>query len=436
MQAASEPPKKPRYFYGWNIVAASFLTYLSYAEHFSSTLGFFMRPFKREFGWSRTQVSMVQTIARVLESIAAPLVGPLVDRYGPRVVMPVGAVIVGFTMLVVPQVNTIWQFWLLRGVVVAVGFTAMSQMVTNVAINNWFVRKRGRAIAFAGLGTYTGNVIMTPLIVWLIVVYGWRMPFMVFGILTFLVVLIPSSILMRRRPEDMGLHPDGIDPANASVANTQGEDQGSVARETTSVREPVWNRREVLMTSAFWMLTGSFALDSLAFQGMNISLAPYIQDLGHEDTMVAAVVTFRGLVMGAFLPIWGFVAEKADRVRIRVIPFLFMSLAAFLFLLAGNGFMLWLAVGVYGFGFSGVRVIQEVLWANFFGRLSLGLVRSLAVLIAFGFGALGPVFMNAIFDILGSYRPAFILFIFLFLAGAVLVGAAKPPTPHRYGTPD
>ena len=83
-------PKKPRYFYGWNIVAATFLAHLSYAEHHSSVLGFFMRPFNREFGWSRTQVSMVQTIARFVETALSFFVGPIIDRYGPRYLMPIG----------------------------------------------------------------------------------------------------------------------------------------------------------------------------------------------------------------------------------------------------------------------------------------------------------------------------------------------------------
>ena len=141
--------KKPRYFYGWNIVAASLLAHLAYAEHFSSMLGFFFKPLQNEFGWSRTALATIQTIARLVEALSAPIIGPLIDRYGPRVLMPIGAIIVGFAMLGVTQVNTIWQFYLLRGIVSAIGYTIMGTLVTDVAINNWFIRKRGRALAIS-----------------------------------------------------------------------------------------------------------------------------------------------------------------------------------------------------------------------------------------------------------------------------------------------
>ena len=91
----SEPPKKrPRYFYGWNIVFASFLAHLSYAEHHSSVLGFFMRPLNQSFGWSRTEISVVQSIARFVEAGASFFVGPVIDNHGPRLLMPLGAIII------------------------------------------------------------------------------------------------------------------------------------------------------------------------------------------------------------------------------------------------------------------------------------------------------------------------------------------------------
>ena len=92
------------------------------------------------------------------------------------------------------------------------------------------------------------------------------------------------------------------------------------------------------------------------------------------------------------------------------------------------------AVVVYGLGFSGVIVMQEVVWANYFGRLSLGLVRSLGYLVAFGFGAAGPIAMNVVFDLLGSYRPAFTVIIGLFIVAAILMGIARPPKARNYAT--
>lgn len=430
-QVSRSTKMKPNYFYGWNILAASFLARLAYAEHFSSILGLFFRPLQMEFGWSRSALAGVQSVARVIEALIAPIIGPLIDRYGPRVLMPIGAIVVGLAMLGVTQITTIWQFYLLRGIIVAIGFTLMGGLVIDVAISNWFIQKRGRAIAIGRLGSNVSNIIMAPLTVLVIATSGWRTMFVVFAVVTWLVVLIPSAILMRRRPEDIGLHPDGIE---RRAVRTEGQQLDITSSETAPELEPVWNRREVLMTKTFWVLAISFAINSMAFQGINISIAPYIQDLGYRDAMLATVITFRSVVMATSVLIMGFLAERARSGAIRSVPFMIQALGAFFFYLAREPIFLWMGVALYGLGTSGAHVIQEVIWANYFGRLSLGLVRSLGYLVSFGFGAAGPVVMNVVFDILGSYRPSFLVIIGLFSGTALLIGFVQPVQARRYAT--
>ncbi len=425
--------KRPRYFYGWNIVGAAFLAHLSYAEHFSSMLGFYFKPLQAEFGWSRSAMAAVQSIARVTEALIAPLFGPIIDRYGPRVLMPVGAIIVGLAMLAITQITDIWQFYMLRGVVSAIGFTLMGGLVTDIAINNWFIKKRGRALAIGRIGSNLSNIIFTPVTVFVIAASGWRTMFFIFAVVTWLAVLIPSIILMRRRPEDMGLYPDGIQPSTTEIRSREEVPDNPVS-EATAVPEPVWSRREVLKTGSFWLLAIAFGINSMAFQGINISLAPYIQDLGYSEAVLASVMTFRAIMAAVALLFVGFLAERAHRVLVRVIPFIVQGIAVSLLLLAGQPLFLWLAVALYGLGLSSIVVIQEVLWANNFGRLSLGLVRSLAFLVAFGFGASGPIVINAVFDILGSYHPAFLAIIGLFAVSAFTMAIVRPPKAQRYAT--
>ncbi|MBI4187648.1 MAG: MFS transporter [Chloroflexi bacterium] len=423
---------RPRYFYGWNIVAASFVAQLSYAEHRSSVLGFFFKPFQSEFGWSRTAIATVMSISRLVEALIAPIIGPLVDKHGPRVLMPIGAIIVGLAMMGITRINAIWQFYMLRGVVVATGFVLMSDLVTTVSINNWFVRKRGRAIAIARSAGNLSNIIMTPVTIFIIASSGWRTMFVIFAVITWLAVLIPSSILMRRRPEDIGLHPDGIEPGTNDHNTPQQQEPAIITAPLAP--EPVWSRRETLMTGTFWLLSIAFAIDSMAFQGINLSLAPYIQDLGYSDTMLAAVVTFRAIIMTLAVLSMGLIADYAHGPMVRTIPFVIQGIGAFLFLWAKEPVYLWIGVALYGAGNSGVQLIQEVIWANYFGRLSLGLVRSLAYLAAFGPGAVGPIAMNAVFDITGSYRPAFMVITGLFAVAAIMVTIAKPPRARRHAT--
>ena len=172
----------------------------------------------------------------------------------------------------------------------------------------------------------------------------------------------------------------------------------------------------------------------MAFQAINISLAPYIQDLGYGEGMLASVMTFRAIMQVASLPLMGFLAERADKMYVRVLPFVVQGIAVILLISAENPVLLWLAVSLYGFGISGITIVQEVIWANYFGRLSLGMVRSLAFLAAFGLGAAGPIAMNAVFDTLGSYKPAFMAIAGLFAVAALLMATVRPPTAHRYTT--
>lgn len=421
--------KTPRYFYGWNIVGASFLAHLSYAEHQSSMLGLFFKPLQSEFGWSRSALAAVQSIAGLVGALISPIIGPLVDRYGPRVLMPIGAIVVGLAMLGVTRIEAIWQFYLLRGVVVAVGFTFMGALVTDVTINKWFVRQRGRALAIERVANSLSNIVFIPTTILVIAASGWRTMFVIFGVFTWLVVLIPSILLMRRRPEDMGLHPDGVAPDTPEILNRQ--ERGQFGQPALN-NEPLWNHREVLSTSSFWLLVFCFAMDSLAFQAINISLAPYIQDLGYNNAMLASVITFRSIIFATSTLFTGFVVEYARRASIRIAPLIVEGFAAFLFLLAGKPLFLWLAVSIYALGASGAQLTQEVIWANYFGRPSLGLVRSTAYFITFGFAAAGPIAMNAVFDITGSYRPAFMVTIGLFAAAALVLTLVRPPKARRY----
>ena len=426
------------------------MAHLAYAEQFSSTLGLFFKPLTAEFGWSRTQIATVQTISRVVEAATAPLIGPLVDRFGGRTLLPVGAIIAGLaligvtmidgTLIEVELIDSLWQFYFVRGFVAAIGFTLMGNLVTSVVINNWFIRQRGRALGISTMGASISNVIMIPVAVYVIEELGWREMFWIFAIVTWVVVLIPSTVLIRRRPEDMGLRPDGDDedssqsppPTTVLRGQREAEFSSSAPAAQTTMPEPVWTRGEALKAPAFWLIAGCFAISSLAFQGINISLAPYVQDLGYEEALVAAALTTRAIVMAVTLPAVGLVAERVSMGPVRALPFILQTIGCVLFLFADKVYFLFPALIVYGMGITSLGVTQEVLWANSFGRLSLGAVRSMGFVITFGFGATGPIVMNFIHDQLGSYRPAFFIFIAFFAVSAILILFLRSPRPPRY----
>ena len=351
--------------------------------------------------------------------------------------MVIGGIIVSLVFLALTQVNTLWQFYLFRGALLAIGFAAMGYLVTNTAVSNWFIRRRGRAVAIATMGTHVGNIVMAPLVVWIIIVHGWRSSWLAFALLTFVTVVIPAGLIMRRRPEDMGLRPDGDDPQAGRGPDKASVDVEPLGTSLPSAKpEPVWTRREVLRTGPFWILVASFSFASLAFQGINIIVAPYAEDLGYGSATVAAILIVRSVAMFVSSPPWGLITERVDLPIVRSVPFFIQGVSCIFFLLASQASFLWLAVIVYAVGFAGTALVQEVVWAHYFGRLTLGTVRSTAYPIFTAFSAGGPIFINAIFDITGTYRLAFIIFIGLFAVSSVLMWVCWPPRAVRYARPE
>src|SRR5688572_23211862 len=126
-----------------------------------------------ELGWPRTAITGAQSVARLVEGGFAPAVGPILDRYGPRPLMIAGSLIAAVGFMALSQVDTLWGFYLMKGGVIAVGFLCMGFMVTNTAISNWFIRRRGRAIGIAGMGTSLASVAMAPVVVWMMDNWHW-----------------------------------------------------------------------------------------------------------------------------------------------------------------------------------------------------------------------------------------------------------------------
>ena len=203
--------RDPKIFYGWYIVAVGFLAQVNCAFHMSSTLSVFLKPLTEDLAVSRGLFSLLRSGEILIAGGLAPLVGPLVDRYGGRWLMTAGALFAGVGFIALGQVSAFWQFLLVRWTCVAFGGVFMCQLVVSVTISRWFVRHRGRAIATASLGQGLSKVLIPIVTAALFIWVGWRATWAIFGVITLVLVLIPAVLLMRRGPEEMGLKADGID---------------------------------------------------------------------------------------------------------------------------------------------------------------------------------------------------------------------------------
>ena len=417
---------KPAFFYGWYIVGVGFFSYLVCAFNLSSTLSVFVKPLTEDLGVSRGMFSLLRTGEIIIGGAMAPIIGPLVDRYSGRWLMAIGALLAGAGFLLLSQVGEFWRFLLLRWGLVSIGGAFMCSMVVTVTISRWFVRKRGRAIAIASLGQGIAKVGIPLLAASLFVWLGWRQTWAIFGILTLALVVGPAVIFMRRSPEEMGLQPDG---ASISYFN------GVPAREAklfasgrpAIAADMIWSRAEVLRTQAFWLITITFGVANVGVVGLNLHVFSYVSDIGYPAMVAATVMSIIAFTQLSSTLFWGFLSERIDLRKATMLMFLIQTLGLSLAIATTRLAPLYAGFFLYGIGLGGSQVLQEVIWAGFFGRLSLGRVRGLGLVITNFFAAGGPPFFGFLFDATKSYFTSFALFTIALIISAFLILLVRPP---------
>ncbi len=417
-----------RIFYGWYLVGVAFITSAMSTGIQAYTLGVFLRPMAEQFDWSRTMVSVSHTVGIVTSALCTPLVGPLIDRYGGRVIMVGGALISGAALMGLGLVRSLWHFYVLRGFLFSFGHVGTASLVTTVTLSNWFVRQRGRAVAIGMMGVSVSAMVLPPMCQWIITAYGWPMAWVVLGLATWGLIIPPAAIFMRRRPEDMGLHPDGdpiaLDPTCPLVQRR--------SVEAIKTDQAIWTRRAAVHTRALWLLVGAFGCAGMALTGMMLHLIPFLQDMGYSPTVAAGSMTAWGLAGFLVKPLWGLLI---DRVPVRLCAIGEFGLcgsgigAILVASRTGRWELVYAAVFVFGLGVGGVLTVSEVVWANYFGRLTLGTVRSIAVPFQISLNAFGPLLAGVAYDITHSYRGAFFVFMGTYALASLLIACTTPPVP-------
>jgi MFS family permease len=417
--------RESTFYYGWTIVAISFLAHIASAFSISSTLSIFLKPLSADLGVSRGVFSLIRTGEIVVGAVGAPLVGTLLDRHGPRWLMAVGGVISTVGFLLLGQARLFWQFMLFRWLLISPGDALMGQMVVNVTIARWFVRMRGRALALAGMGHGLAKVAMPLFAASLILHFGWRTAWAVFGLLTLALVVGPSLLFMRRRPEDIGLLPDG--------ARSQSEREetvhkiGAASAHSSAAADVVWSRGEALRTPAFWLIVTTFGVAHIGVSGLNLHVFAYVSDQGHPAMVAALVMSIIAFMQFSTPMVWGVLAERSNIARLIMAKFLIQAVGILLALSSPGLPSLYAGFFLYGIGMGATSILAEMIWANYFGRVSLGKIRGLGSLFTHGFSAGGAPFFGFLFDFTQSYALSFRIFIGLLFASALLSLFLRPP---------
>lgn len=394
----------------------------------SSTLSVFLKPLTEDLAVSRGLFSLLRSGEILIGAMLAPLVGPLVDRFGGRWLMAGGALVAGVGLVLLSQVSAFWQFLLVRWVLVTVGGVFMCHMVVSVTVARWFVRKRGRAIAIAGLGQGLSKVCIPVVTATLFVWLGWRSTWTIFGVVTLALLVIPALVFMRRSPEEMGLRPDGIDAPGETSASLVSKGEATAVRHAAA-DERIWTWQEVLRSQTFWIICFIYGMANVGIAGLNLHVFAYVTDIGSETIVAATVMSIIASSQLGSTMVWGFVSERMEIRRASMLMFLIQSTGLALALAGSQIVALYGGFFFYGIGLGGSWVLQEIIWATYYGRVSLGMVRGLGILVTHAFGAAGAPFFGFIYDATGSYLPSFVAFIIVLVLSAFLSLAVRAPRP-------
>lgn len=419
------PPLRSRFYYGWVIVAVAFLGETVASGAGSVAFGVFMRPMTEALGWSRTAYTGAVTFQSLANLVVQPIVGPLIDRHGARGIMVAGALMAGLCFGLMSGVTEPWQFYLLYALGAAMGLHELGNLVSGAVVSKWFIKKRGRALAFAGLGLNTGAIVASSLIAYLIDAIGWRNAWLALGILVAGVVVPPTWALMRRTPEDLGLLPDGEPARPAAATATTGQPIAP-----PRVEEPRWTLKEALRLRTTWFLLVAINFYSLAAGTLVYHQAAYFMDAGFSLQVAGMLVGASHAITLPTKVVWGFAAERVS-VRYCLLACYVLRLGGLLALLLGGGpERVYASVLFTGLG-QGVGGLFSLIWADYYGRAFIGTIRGVLGPFSIVSSLAGPLFAAWVYDATGSYDGAFwtassTLFVALFM-----LWIARPPKRDR-----
>ncbi len=411
------------FFYGWVIVAVAFVT-MAVGVNARTAFSLFFPPILDEFGWERGVTAGAFSFGFLVSAVLTPSLGRLMDRRGPRVVMELGVALVAAGLMLATLVRQPWQLYVTLGVLVGGGSVCVSYTGQSLFLPNWFVRRRGLAMSLAFSGVGVGSIILLPWLQHLIGRSGWRAACWAMGILV-LVLLAPLNLLLRRRPEDMGLEPDGDAASHDAVAGGQ----------AANVVDPVWAAVDwtlgrAVRTGRFWWITLGYFGGLFSWYAVQVHQTKYLVEIGFSPSYAAWALGFVSLVAIPGQIALGHLSDRIGREWVWTVGslgFVVCYLALLFMRQSPTPALLYLMVvsqGALGYGLTSVvgaipaEVFQGRQYGTIFGTLMLAAIAG---------GAAGPWLTGAIHDATGSYSLAFWLAIgwSALSAGAIWIAAPR-----------
>jgi len=408
-----------RIYYGYWLVVAGFVTQFLSVGAMNYSIGAFMLPMTTDLTWTRAEFILPRSLGQFVMAFTGFYIGSYVDRLGARAFVLAGLFILTAALWGLSMIQAWWQWVILNGILLTVGAALIGSLVVNVTLSKWFVANRGQAIGWSSMGVSFAGIGLTPVITRYIDAYGWRAGWQAMAVAT-LVLALPAALMMRRAPEDYGLHPDGRSDAQMSTeagARAQADYDTSVTR------------RQALRMPLFYMLVGAFSMFQVLIPVVLFQTIPFMTDAGYSRSTAALMITIASVPALVTKPMWGWLIDRVNPKPLAAFSVALSGLALIMIVLSVQARSLnleYLSFFVLGIGWGGVIPMQEVIWASYFGRRYLGAVRSAALPFALILGAGGPLAVGHYHDVVGNYDGAFIIVgCMSLLAGALILALPR-----------
>ncbi|MDA1062327.1 MAG: MFS transporter [Chloroflexi bacterium] len=429
--------RRPRVFYGWVIVLAGYGVFALGGGLLFHAFGTYVKLLEEDLGWTRTELSVAFSMQRVESGILGPVQGWMVDRFGPRAVMLVGVTLFGLGFMAFSQVNSLLWFYVVFALM-ATGQSLGSMLSLSVALVNWFKRRRGLALGLVGTGMATGGI-MQPLVVAGLEGLGWRTMAFVSGVLI-LAIGLPLTMLVRHRPGEHGLGPDGdpLPPEAALQAGPDGNGTGNGNGQAPAGEEEIsFTAREAMRTRAFWLLSIGHAMGLMTVGAMLVHFVSHVtEELDISLGAAAQMSTLMTVLLVIGMVSAGWLGDRVSKRWIIIVALVMHMVAMLMIALGTSVLVVALAAALQGAAWGARGPLTQALRADYFGTGSFGMIMGFSSLIIMMGMTAGPLVASVLYDQTGSYTSAFLV-----LAAASAIGAlcflfaTKPEPPRRPPVP-
>lgn len=415
-KSASTQPFKTPFYYGWLIVAVASLGIFFSGPGQTYSISVFIDAYINHFGWSRSEVSFLYSTATLISGICMFFVGRFIDRFGQRKMLVFVSIGLALACL--------WNSAVSNMAMLMIGFFFLRlfgqgsmTLVPNTLVPQWFITKRGKALSYMAIGGFASSALFPILNAWFVEKFGWENTWMIWGFLVFILFTPLAYFVVRNRPEDINLLPDGM------------KVESELEKDTTKLLdEDNWTFKQASKTLAFWIILFIVSIPALINTGITFHLISIFQSNGLSAIYAATVLSLMALVG---FPITLIAGRLLDKVKVKyVFVGIFIGQVIFILFLfiTTTPFMAIIFAILWGTSGGFERIALNYVWPSFFGRAALGSIKGAATTVMVLGSAFGPLPFGYAYDLFGGYTEILLIALILPILGAICALLVNKPS--------